>query len=93
MSKSSKSDEEKRPSSANDFKPNEVQYDENGNVRLNKNGQPVRKVGRPPKDKSLMELKKEQDALKKSIKAQRQLEFRRLLAADSAFKDLLDTHS
>jgi hypothetical protein len=49
--------------------PNEVQYNENGELRLNKNGLPIRKVGRPPKDKSLIELKKEQDALKKSIKA------------------------
>jgi len=56
-----------------------VQYDEEGNIKLNKHGQPIRKVGRPPKDKSLIELKKEQDAIKKSIKAQRQFEFRRLL--------------
>ena len=61
------------------FNPNEVQYDENGNVRLNKHGEPIRKVGRPPKDKSLMEAKKEEDAIKKSIKAKRKIEFRKLL--------------
>jgi hypothetical protein len=64
------------------FNPNEVQFDENGNVRLNKCGVPVRKVGRPPKDKVQMEQKKEQDALRKSIKAQRQFEFRKLLQRD-----------
>jgi hypothetical protein len=56
--KCTKNDENTTPTS-DEFKPNEVQYDGEGNVRLNKNGQPIRKVGRPPKDKSLIELKRE----------------------------------
>ena len=39
------------PKSYNDVN---IQRDENGELKVNKHGQPVRKVGRPPKDRSLM---------------------------------------
>ena len=57
-------------------------------MRMNKYGELVRKVGRPPKDKSLMAKKQDQDNVKKSLKAQRYQEFRKLIAEDLKFQGL-----
>jgi len=47
---------------------------------------PPRKVGRPPKDKSLAHLEKQAKYLsKKALKAQRRLEFSNLIARDLKF--------
>jgi len=48
--------------------------------RLNKSGVPIRKVGRPPKDKSLEPQERMMDVPKKSLKAQRYQEFRNIIS-------------
>lgn len=59
-------------------------------------GEPIkkipRKVGRPPKDKSLVNLKKQAlEQTKKALKAQKHMEFRKLIARDLNFQNLSTT--
>ena len=59
-------------------------------------GEPIkkvpRKVGRPPKDKSLVNLKKQAlEQTKKALKAQKHMEFRKLIARDLNFQNLSST--